>query len=95
MAIRGIQSQPLICDQPRCALRPGHMNRPRLADLLIRALSKDEAIDRIPDDARITPRSACIECAKRVILGRSPLLTRSERRKFFLEDPSSSSAPAC
>ena len=83
MAIRVIQSPHLICDQPTCSLRQGHMNRPRLADLLIRALSKDDTIDRIPDHARITPRSTCVECAQRVMLGRPPFLTRSERRKFF------------
>jgi hypothetical protein len=83
MFVKHIQAKPPVCEQPECALRQGHINRPRLADLLIRALSKKDSIDRIPEQARITPRNVCIECAQRVIRGHKPLLTMAEREQIF------------
>ena len=79
--------KPPICEQPKCALKQGHMNRPRLADLLVRALSKKNSIDEIPERMRITPREVCIECAQRVIRGHRPLLTSVEREKIYAELP--------
>ena len=89
MATNGIQLQHLVCEQPSCALKQGHMNQLRLADLLIRALSKDGTMDCIPNRMRIIPRSVCIECARRVIRGHRPLPTCAERKRAFLDDPSS------
>ena len=94
MATDDIQLQHPVCEQPSCALKQGHMNQLRLADLLIRALSKDGTVDCIPNRTRIIPRSVCIECAHRVIRGRRALLTRAERTKFFLDDSQSSSTHA-
>lgn len=85
MTTDSFQLQHLVCEQPACALKQGHMNRLRLADLLIRALSKDGVIDCIPNQARITPRSACIECAQRVIRGQRPLSTWAERTRILVD----------
>lgn len=74
-----------VCEQPSCALKQGHMNRPRLADLLIRALSKEGLVDCIPEHTRIAPRKVCVECAQRVIRGRRPLLTTGEREKILAD----------
>ena len=87
MFLKNIATRQPVCEQPACALRQGHMNRPRLADLLIRALSKKDSIDYIPERARITPRGVCIECAQRVIRGHKPLLTKAERERVFADRP--------
>lgn len=87
MFLKNIPVRHSVCEQPACALRQGHMSRPRLADLLIRALSKKNSIDRIPERARITPRSVCVECAQRVIRGHKPLLTMAERDQIFADSP--------
>lgn len=92
MTVRNIQLQDLVCEQPLCALQQGHMNRAKLADLLIRALSKDDSSDPMPDKARITPRSSCIECARSVIRGHQPLLTWAESKRVFLPEPPRSCA---
>ena len=89
MATNDIQLQHLVCEQPSCALKHGRMNRLRLADLLIRALSKDGVIDCLPNQMRIIPRSACIECAHRVLRGQRPLSTWAERKRVPVDYPSS------
>ena len=87
MFTKDAPSKPPVCEQPHCALKQGHMNRPRLADLLVRALSKRNTIDEIPERTRIAPREVCIECAQRVIRGHRPLLTSTEREKIYAELP--------
>lgn len=85
MSLKELPARVSVCEQPECALKQGRMNRPRLADLLIRALSKKDAIDQIPEGSRITPHDVCIECAQRVIRGHRPLLTTAEREQLIVD----------
>ncbi|MFT5694939.1 MAG: hypothetical protein ACI9QQ_000914 [Myxococcota bacterium] len=69
------------CEQPDCALKRARMNVPRVAEILVRALSKEDSIDRLREHERITPRGACVECASRVVRGLQPLMTIAEHER--------------
>ena len=74
-----------LCVQPKCGFRDKEFNRTHLAELLVKAMSKEGSTEPVPEEQQITPRKACIECALRVMRGQRPFLTEDERDRILKE----------
>ncbi len=73
------------CTQSQCVLRDIGFNRTRLAELLVSAVSVNDPKNPpviVPEDQKIEPRKACVECALRVVRGQRPFRTRAEKDRI-------------
>lgn len=73
------------CTQPQCPLRRIQFNRTRLAELLVRSVTREsEALPSL-DGREIVPEEQCVACALRVVRGQRPFPTREDKNRIANE----------
>ena len=71
-----------LCTQPQCPLRRIQFNRTRLAELLVRSVTRYREALPSTDEREIVPMDQCVACALRVVRGQRPFPTREEKRRI-------------
>lgn len=68
-----------VCTQPFCALRRAQGREDLISEVVLRALSGEDATDLVSADQRIARRDVCRECVRRALNGQRILPTLAQQ----------------